>query len=182
MNRIIVIGSSGAGKTTLAEDLSAKLDIPHFELDGVFHQKKWQPLETNEFKARVDEITKAPQWIICGNYFTKLGGLHFWTKADTVIWCDYSFPIVFSRLLRRTLKRTITKQELWNENHEGFVVNFFSKDSVLLWMMREWDEMKQRYEKIFKENTLKTTKLVRLKNSKETAQFLEHTRYLRPRL
>jgi len=174
MTKILIVGSSGAGKTTLAKTISSKLNLPHFELDSIFHQKDWQPLNQDEFKARVDEITRQPDWIICGNYFTKLGGKAYWSKADVVIWCDYSFPLVFSRLLRRTLRRTITKQELWNENKEGFIVNFFTKESVLLWMMREWNAQKRRYEIVFKENDLKGTQLIRLKNPNDTARFLEH--------
>ena len=174
MNKIIVIGSSGAGKTTLAKNLSVALGIAHTELDSIFHLKNWQPLDTNEFQARVEEITNEPEWIICGNYFNKLGGEDYFSKADTIIWCDYSFPLVFSRLLSRTLKRTITKQELWNENKESFVTNFFSKESVLLWMMHTWNEQNRRYAKIFEENNLTGTQLIRLRSPKETAIFLEH--------
>ena len=174
MNKIIVIGSSGAGKTTLAKNLSVTLGIAHTELDGIFHLKDWQPLNTNIFQTRVEEITNQTNWIICGNYFNKLGGEKYLSKADTVIWCDYSFPVVFSRLLRRTLKRTITKQELWNENKENFIVNFFSKESVLLWMMRAWNEQNRRYGKIFKENSLDGTQLVRLRSPKGAVVFLEH--------
>ena len=180
MNRIIVVGSSGAGKTTLAKGLSLKLGLPHYELDSFFHQKGWQPLDNDEFKARVNEVTGQPGWIVCGNYFTKLGGKEYWSKADTVIWCDYSFPLVFSRLLRRTLKRTVTKQELWNENKEGFITNFFTRESVLLWMMRVWNEQKRRYETIFKQNKLNDTQLIRLKSPKETARFLEHIHQPQP--
>ena len=176
MTKIIIVGSSGAGKTTLAKSISSKLRVPHFELDSIFHQKDWQPLDQNEFNARVDEITRQPDWIICGNYFTKLGGKEYWSKADVVIWCDYSFLLVFSRLLRRTLKRTITKQELWNENKEGFIVNFFTKESVLFWMMREWNEQKRRYEIVFKNNDLAGTRLLRFKTPREANRFLVHMR------
>lgn len=172
MNKILVIGSSGAGKTTLAKKLSAMLALPHTELDAVHHQKNWQPLDDAAFKAQVNTITDGEKWILCGNYFTKSGGVKLWGKADTVIWCDYPFPLVFSRLMRRTLKRTITKEKLWNDNTESFVVNFFSKESVLLWMIHEWKEQQQRYGTLF-EKGLKGVRLVRLRNAKDTTVFLE---------
>ena len=171
---MIVIGSSGAGKTTLAKAIAKKLDIPHFELDSIFYQKNWQPLDTIEFRNRVNMITEQQGWVICGNYFTKLGGEEFWQKADTVIWCDYSFSLVFSRLVRRTFHRTITQQKLWNKNRESFITNFFTRDSVILFMLRKWNEQKRRYGKLFKRSSLGTTDLVRLQSPSETRIFLDH--------
>ena len=173
MKRIIVIGASGAGKTTLAKALAEKMDIPHFELDSIFHQKNWQPLDTIEFRNRVNKITEQQGWVICGNYFTKLGGKEFWQKADTVIWCDYSFPLVFSRLVRRTFHRTVTRQELWNKNRESFITNFFTRHSVLFFMLRKWKEQRVRYGKLFKKSKLGTTNLVRLQSPSETEIFLK---------
>jgi adenylate kinase family enzyme len=173
MNRIIIVGSSGAGKTTLAKAIAEKLAIPHFELDSIFHQKNWEPLGVAEFRNQVDKITEQSNWVICGNYFNKLGGEAFWKKADTVIWCDYSFPLVFSRLLRRTIRRTVTREELWNENREGFVANFFTKDSVLLWMMHAWKKQRRTYGKLFKKNRLGATTLIRLTSPKMTKAFLD---------
>lgn len=173
MKKIIIIGASGAGKTTLARHLSEKLNIPHTELDSINHQENWRPIEKEEFRSRVDEITKQDGWILCGNYFSTLG-LSLWRKADTIIWCDYSFPLVMNRLLRRTLKRTYTKEVLWNGNRESFVGNFFTRDSVIYWTMRKWNRNKKRFSAIFaKPEDLPGVTLVRLRNPKETALFVK---------
>ena len=66
--RVSVVGNSGSGKTTIATALSAALNAPHLELDGVFHQPGWVPLEEAEFRRRVAEFVAAPRWVADGNY------------------------------------------------------------------------------------------------------------------
>ncbi|MEP7204572.1 MAG: adenylate kinase [Candidatus Saccharibacteria bacterium] len=172
MKRIIVIGSSGAGKTTIAKELAGILHIPHTELDSMYHQAGWQALDSQEFIKRVNRIAKKQEWIFCGNYFSVLG-IDFWKQADTVIWCDYPFYRVFFRLLRRTLYRFFARQELWNGNRERFYTNFFTKDSVIVWMVSTWRQHWLRYDQIFSQpGKLPHTKLIRLRQSKDAKALL----------
>jgi adenylate kinase family enzyme len=81
MQRISVVGNSGSGKTTAARELAALLDIPHVELDAIFHLPDWQELPTADFRDRVARIAQEPTWVIDGNY-TAVRDL-VWTRADT---------------------------------------------------------------------------------------------------
>lgn len=170
MKRIIVIGSSGAGKTTLAKELSARLGIPHVELDGLYHQANWQPANDEDFLASVKAATSGDSWVLCGNYYTRIGQ-EIWPQADTIIWCNYSFGRVFWQLLRRTLARGVRRTELWNGNRERLSV-LFTRDSIVLWMLKTWKKQTVRYEEMFRHSGLPAT-LVRLKNPKERQEFLK---------
>ena len=172
MKRIIVIGSAGAGKTTLSKALSARLGIPHTELDSLYHQPGWQPLPGDVFVARILKLSEASEWIFCGNYYTRLGQ-DVWPRADTIIWCNYSFLRVLSRLLRRTIQRGVSKEELWNGNQESLWTSFFTKDSIILWMLKSWKKQNIRYGQLYAQpEKLSGVTLVRLKTPRATRAFL----------
>jgi len=177
MKKIIVIGSAGAGKSTLAKALADRLHIPHYELDAINHQENWTPIDRDEFRRIVEEKTKQDAWVFCGNYFSTLG-FDFWRKADTIIWCDYPFSLVMSRLLKRTLRRTLTKEELWNGNKERFITNFFTKDSIFAWMIKSWKKQKSLYGEIFTHGSseIPGVQLIRLTSPKATKIFMEQIR------
>lgn len=170
--KIIIIGTSGSGKTTLARQISSKTGIKHIELDSIYNQEDWKPIETEKFITTVNRYTKEDSWIFCGNYFSRLG-FDFWEKADIVIWLDYPFCLVLKRVLGRTLKRGVTHQLLWNGNRESLVRSFLTKDSIVLYMIRTWKKQKIRYDAIFAKKNIGNTRLVRVTNKDERDRLLE---------
>lgn len=68
MKKVIVIGCPGSGKTTFAEKLSKKTDIPLFYLDAIWHKPDKTHIPREEFDSRIKEIFAAEEWIIDGNY------------------------------------------------------------------------------------------------------------------
>lgn len=68
MKKIIVIGCPGSGKTTFAEKLRDKMDVPLFYLDAIWHKPDRTHISREEFDVRLDEILKLESWIIDGNY------------------------------------------------------------------------------------------------------------------
>jgi adenylate kinase family enzyme len=86
VRRISVVGNSGSGKTTLAAAVAGALGVPHLELDSVFHQPGWEPLDKDVFRARVAEFAAADGWVIDGNYSSAQDLV--WQRADTVLWQD----------------------------------------------------------------------------------------------
>jgi adenylate kinase family enzyme len=68
MDRIVVVGNSGTGKTSLARVLAQRLGVTYTELDAIFHQPGWTELDTTEFRRRVGVLVAEPRWVIDGNY------------------------------------------------------------------------------------------------------------------
>jgi adenylate kinase family enzyme len=145
VRRISVVGNSGSGKTTLARALSEALAVPHLELDAVFHQPNWEPLDNDLFRARVAEFIAADGWVVDGNYSKVLDLV--WRRADTVVWIDLPRHRVMRQLLGRTLRRLITRAELWNGNTEPWR-DLFRPDperSILMWAWTQHRKYAERY-------------------------------------
>ena len=68
MKKIIVIGCPGSGKTTFAEKLRDKMEIPLFYLDAIWHKPDKTHISREDFDGRLGDILKFDQWIIDGNY------------------------------------------------------------------------------------------------------------------
>ena len=114
--RVSVVGSSGSGKTTTGQEIAARLDVPFVELDSIFHQPGWTELPDDEFRARVREAVAGDAWVVDGNYAVVRPIVL--ERATTVVWLDYSRPRVMQQVIRRSVRRGATRQELWNGNRE----------------------------------------------------------------
>jgi adenylate kinase family enzyme len=102
MHKICVMGCSGGGKTTFAALLAQSLELPHLELDSLYHQAGWNSLSTAEFRARVEKFTSHDEWVVDGNYITEVGDIT-WGGADSIIWLDTPRLVATARVVRRTL-------------------------------------------------------------------------------
>jgi adenylate kinase family enzyme len=133
MRRIHIMGSSGAGKTLLGQQLSRALGITHVELDALYHGPDWQPAPVEEFRRATENAASTPSWVIDGNYASVQDLL--WRRADTVIFLDLPRWRVMTRLLPRTLRRVTTRQVLWNGNREGWrsLLGLDREHNVWLW-------------------------------------------------
>jgi len=130
---VAIFGTSGSGKTTLARRLARTCGLRHIEIDAIFHQPQWTPLDDATFVARITEETTTSGWVTDGNY--SLVRPLIVGRADTVIWLDYSRLLTTRRVVTRTLKRALFREVLWNGNREA-VSNLFRVDpelSIIRW-------------------------------------------------
>jgi adenylate kinase family enzyme len=117
--RIVVVGTSGAGKTTLARRIAAHLKLPHIELDAINWQSGSRDLtrdDPKEFVRRVAEAIEAEAWVVDGNY----GSVRemVWQRATHLVWLDYERPVIMARVICRSLLRAVLRTELWAGNRE----------------------------------------------------------------
>ena len=130
------MGGSCAGKTTVSRRLAEKLGVPHIEIDALHHDVGWNEAPADVLRARVQAAFDAASdgWVADGNYRSKLGSLIL-EQADTVVFLDPPFFRTFGRSVRRTLARTITREELWNGNREQ-LRHFFTRYWIPWWVLQ----------------------------------------------
>ena len=168
--RIVILGITGSGKTTLAHKLSEELGIPHIQLDTLYWGPNWKKNPTEIFRASVEKALEQESWIIDGN-----GGSArdiIWPKAELAIWLDFPIPVIFYRLLKRTLKNSFTKKELWNGCKESFRMQFFSKNSIFVWAFKSYTRRHKKYPRRFLEYP--HLKVIRIRSSKRVSSKSLH--------
>jgi adenylate kinase family enzyme len=153
VQRISVLGTSGSGKTTLARRLAADLDLPHLELDAVFHQPGWTELPLAQFRDTVGAFCAGDRWVVCGKY-SQVRDLVL-GRADTVVCLDHHRLRQTLRVAWRTALRIVRREDLWNGNREtwrGLAVWRAPEESIVRWTWdnvpsarRLFDEVDQRF-------------------------------------
>jgi len=166
-----VSGTTGSGKSVLARELAVRLDAVHIELDALFHGPDWTPAPPDVFRSRVAEAIRAPRWVADGNY-TSVVAEELWPAADTIIWLDYPFPLVFRRLFVRTLRRWWRREVLWNGNRERLHEHFLSRKSLFLWAVRTHWRRRRGYPPVLRRPEFAHLRVVRLRRPRDTERYL----------
>ena len=169
--RIVVVGSSGAGKTSLARRLAAQLGVPHIELDALHFAEDWIEVPDALFAQRIDAVTASGGWVIDGNYSAVTEGL-VWPRAHVVVWLDYPFRTCAWRLLRRTVLRSARREELWHGNRESWRMSFASRDSILLWLLRTFRRRRRDFEAALQDPAHAHLTFVRLRSPREAEAWM----------
>ena len=172
LKRIVVIGSSCSGKTTLAIDLARSLNIKHIEMDALNWLPEWEQRSTEELRHITEEEIAAKSWVLDGNY-SRTRDL-VWVRATLIIWLNYSFPLVFYRTLRRTFRRVFTREILFSGNRETFRNTFLSTDSMILWVLRTYHRRRRQYKKLVYEKRGEGFRIIALKSPGEAEDLLKH--------
>lgn len=91
MKRVLVIGSSGAGKSTFARKLRDMTELPLYYLDMLWHKPDRSTVSREVFDARLEELLKQDRWILDGNFQRTLEARL--TACDTVFLLDYPLDV-----------------------------------------------------------------------------------------
>lgn len=166
----MVIGTSGSGKTTLARALAARLGVPHVEIDALNWEANWTAVSTEVLQERVVAALSGDGWVIDGNYSRVRA--YIWSRADTLVWLDYSLAVIMSRLVRRTTRRVVWREELWAGNRESIKTTLFTKDSILWWALTSFQRHRQEYPRLLAQPENAHLQVFHFRSPRATARWL----------
>ncbi len=171
--RIVIIGTTGSGKSTLGADIEQQLGIPHIELDALHWDPGWQEAPDEVMQERVKKEVEKESWAVDGNY--RVVRDLYWARAEIVIWLDYHLAVNFWRLLKRTLRRALTQEVIWNGNREPFFphLKLWSDESLFHWLFKTYWMRKREFPKLFTLPEFQHLEVLRFSSPKETDTWLD---------
>src|SRR5262249_23491908 len=107
-----------------------RLGAPFHEIDALNHGPGWTEATPEELRARVEPLVARDRWVIDGVYRGKLGDLVLGV-ADTIVWLDLPVRIWLPRLVRRTARRIVWREGLWNGNRETLRGALWGRDALI---------------------------------------------------
>jgi len=164
MERIMIVGNGGTGKTTLAIRLGELTGLPVVHLDRLFWRPGWKSVEPAEFDRLLEEEVARERWIIDGNYNrtmeTRL------RRADTVIWLDFPRIVaLWGVLVRNRAWRGRTRPDMGDGCPEKIDAEF------LRWIWGFNRNNRERYRILFKPT--ESRRLIVLRSRRELKKWFE---------
>ena len=152
--------------------LADRLSVPYIELDGIFHQANWTQLPALEFEQRVEEVAAWPTWVLDGSYSAVRHVI--WPRAECVVWLDLPRSLVTYRVLRRTVVRCATRQELWNGNRDRWrdLLSSDPRKSTVAAAWKRYPEQRARYAAATEDPRWHTVSVVHLRSTREVTRYL----------
>jgi adenylate kinase family enzyme len=165
--RVLVAGTSGAGKTTLALQVARVLGVGHVEIDALFHGPGWVARPT--FEADVEAFTAGPAWVTEWQYPAVRELLA--DRADLLVWLDLPRRTVLRQVVVRTLRRRLGRQVLWNGNLEPPLWTFLTDpEHIVRWAWSTYDLVAVRVSELAEQRP--DLPVVRLRSRADTQRWL----------
>ncbi|MFB7250895.1 AAA family ATPase [Microbacterium sp. NPDC056234] len=144
--------------------------------DALFHGPDWTPRP--EFLDDVRAFAAEDRWVTEWQYTSKGTDEILPPRAQLVVWLDYPYRVVRSRLLRRTLGRSILRTRIYNGNVERpiwrLVATRDPEENILAWQTRTLGHWAERMPGIADDFPHLT--IVRLRHPREADAWLARIR------
>jgi adenylate kinase family enzyme len=168
--RLHLIGSSGAGKTTLGRALAQALGLPFVDLDELFWEPGWQAVGHTELTRRVMPTLQRPGWVIAGNYRATTEP-EVWPRLTHLLVLDLPFATLLRRTAWRTLRRGLTGEPCCNGNRES-LARFLHRDGLVRYLVRNWRSRHERQQRLHAEPALAHARVLHYGRSPRVGEVL----------
>jgi hypothetical protein len=145
------------------------------ELDALFWEPNWQEPDREKFARKVRDAIAAPGWVLAGNYTSRAADI-VWPVVETIVWLDFPLRTTLPRILRRSWRRSRSKELLWGTNYERFwpqLKVWSPKDSLLAYNIRHGRRFRKRLEEAMADPALARIRWVRLGSPRELRRWLD---------
>jgi adenylate kinase family enzyme len=172
--RVVVIGSSGSGKSTFAARLAGARGPARVAL----HALNWGPgwlnrsaEEPEAFQRLVDDATAADRWVTDGNYRAAM--TRTLPRATHLVWLDYPRAVVMRRVIWRSFRRAAGGRELWpgTGNREDFR-RWLDKEHPIRWAWDTFERRRRSYAELWADPALAHVTKHRLRRPHEAAALI----------
>jgi adenylate kinase family enzyme len=170
--RVCVVGTSGSGKTYVAEALAEELGIPYICNDALIWAPNWTPMPKEAVLAAQEAAMQQPAWTFDGNLnLSRPEDRLALDRCDTLVWLDLPRWQTFSQVILRTLRRVVSGEELWHGNRES-VRTMLSSDSIIWWSIKTYGRRRREYGALFADPGLAGLLRIRLRSRREVNDWL----------
>lgn len=121
LDRVLIIGAGGVGKTTLGKNLCKKLNITHIDIDDLYFKPNTNLSVNFNYSALEREAANEDRWIISGCARDDDARERLFLRADSVIWLDYNAGVNFYQVSKRAVERFIKKDKKVMSDRGAFV-------------------------------------------------------------
>ncbi|MCV0402661.1 MAG: adenylate kinase [Chloroflexi bacterium] len=170
--RIVIVGRTGSGKTTLARKLAESRGVPHVELDSLYFGPEFSTAPLEVLRERTTAALAGDRWVTDGNKRAVRDLI--WPRADTIVWLDYSLGVSLWRLVRRARSRTaqLTAEAARTGRRSGLPRQLLAAARGVLTALRSHAGQRREYARLFAEPANQHLAVVRLRSPRATRDWL----------
>jgi hypothetical protein len=171
-SRVLILGRTGSGKTTLARQISSGTNAPHVELDALYFGPGFSTAPLAILRERTRTAVAGDRWVADGNKSAVRDIV--WPRADTIVWLDYPMGVSLWRLGKRALWRTSVLKAEAADSTAGstFIKQFMTGAKLVLKALHSHMGQRHEYPRMLARPENQHIAVVRLRSPRATRRWL----------